>query len=130
MKLHLQIAGALLIALALAHPLFDRYFGWSKETKKLCSFTRQVFHVHGFFIVVILLMMGAFSIVYDDDLLSRAPLSQAILTGFAIFWILRALTQWFVHDSSVWRGSPFRTVMHGLLSALWLYLAGIYSLAI
>ena len=52
-----------------------------------------------------------------------------LLAGLAVFWILRLGTQWFVYDSSVWRGSRFRTAMHCLFSLLWIYLAGVYSVA-
>lgn len=129
MKNHLQVAGGLLIILALAQPLFDRYFGWSSETTRLTTFTRQVFHVHGFFIAVILLMMGVLSICYADELLVPSALSRAVLAGLAIFWILRLGAQWFVYDSSVWRSSRFRTVMHVAFSLLWIYLAGTFSIA-
>ena len=129
MRFHLQVAGALLILLALAQPLFDRYFRWSVETARLSTFTRQVFQVHGFFITVILFMMGALSIFQADALLERTPLARAVLAGLAVFWILRALSQWYWYDSSVWRGSRFRTVMHGVFSILWVYLAGTYCVA-
>src|SRR5450432_700361 len=115
--------------LALAQPLFDRYFGWSTETARLTTFTRQVFHVHGFFITLILGLMGGLSLAYADELLEPTNLSRAILTGFAFFWTLRLGAQWFIYDSSVWRGSNFRTLMHGLFSALWIYFAGTYSVA-
>ena len=128
-KVHLQTAGLAPILLALAQPVFDRYFGWSKETARLSTFTRQVFQVHGFFIAVILALMGWLSFYHADALLERTPLANAVLSGLAIFWILRALTQWFWYDSSVWRGSHFRTMMHGLFSLFWLYLAGVYSIA-
>ena len=129
MKVHLQVAGALLILLALAQPLFDRYFRWSIETARLSTFTRQVFQVHGFFITVILLMMGWLSFFHAEELEKPTPLGRAVLAGFAIFWILRALSQWFWYDSGVWRGSRFRTMMHGAFSLLWIYLAGTYCVA-
>lgn len=125
----MQIAGALLVLLALAHPFFDRYFRWSAETARLSTFTRQVFHVHGFFIAVILVLMGGLSFFYANELIEPTPLSRALLAGLAVFWILRLGTQWFVYDSSVWRGSRFRTAMHCLFSLLWIYLAGVYSVA-
>ena len=78
-RLHLQIAGVLLILLALAQPLFDRYFGWSGETARLSTFTRQVFHVHGFFIAVILAMMGSLSIFRAAELVEPTRLARTVL---------------------------------------------------
>jgi len=129
LRLHLEIAGALLIGLGLAHSFFNRYFGWSAETARLTLFTRQVFYVHGFFIAVVLILMGALSSFYAGELLQSTKLSRALCGGLAAFWILRALVQWFVYDPSVWRGSRFRTVAHGMFSLLWIYLAATYSLA-
>lgn len=128
-KSHLQVAGVLLILLALAQPGFGWYFDWRRETAKLSTFTRQVFQVHGFFIAVVLAMMGGLSLVYAHDLLEPTPIARAVLAAFAVFWILRALAQWFWYDSSVWRGSTFRTAMHVVFSVLWLYLSGVYAFA-
>ena len=68
---HLRLAGVLLILLALAQPVFDWYFGWSAETARLSTFTRQVFQVHGFFIGVILLMMGLVSVFEAEALVEE-----------------------------------------------------------
>jgi hypothetical protein len=129
LEMHLRIAGALLIALGLAHAFLNRYFNWSAETTRLTLLTRQIFYVHCFFIGVVLVLMGTLSTLYAGELLNRAPLSHAICGAFAAFWILRLLAQWFVYDSRIWRGSPFRTVMHWMFSLLWVYLAGTYSSA-
>jgi hypothetical protein len=128
-ELNLRIAGALLIALGLAHGFFNRYFNWSTETARLTLLTRQVFYVHCFFIGVILVLMGALSTLYAGELLKRTPLSHAICGAFAAFWILRLLAQWFVYDSRIWHGSRFRTTMHWTFSLLWIYLAATYSSA-
>ena len=123
---NLQITGVLLIALGLAHGFFNRYFGWTAETQRLTLFTRQVFHVHCFFIAIVLILTGALSTFYADELLRPTPLSRVLLAGLAIFWILRLATQWLVYDSRIWRGSPFLTVMHYLFSGFWIYVAGTY----
>jgi len=105
LQTHLQIAGALAIVLGLAHPFFDRYLGWSVETRNLTILTRQVFHVHCFFIALVLILTGALSMLDSSELLTPAPLSRAILSGLAIFWGLRMFAQWFVYDARIWRGS-------------------------
>jgi hypothetical protein len=126
-RLHLEIVGVLLIALGLGHALFDRYFGWSGELAGVSLLTRQVFHVHTFFMGLLLVLLGACSLFYADALLDPAPLSRAVLAGMAVFWFCRLACQWFVYDSALWRGNRFRTAMHVVFSVFWVYLVLTYS---
>jgi hypothetical protein len=49
MEIHFKIIGVLLIALALAHIVFPKYFNWDKELKSLSLINRQMMTVHTFF---------------------------------------------------------------------------------
>jgi hypothetical protein len=40
------------------------------------------------------------------------------------------LAQWFAYDAAIWRGNPFRTVMHVVFSALWIYVTATYGTAL
>jgi len=128
LRLHLQIAGALLFGLGLAHVFFNRYFGWDQELAPVSLFTRRVFQVHCFFIVLVL--MGTGSMFYADAPLEPTPLARAMLAGIAVFWLCRLLAQFFIYDPAIWRGDRFRTWMHGAFSALWVYLVAVYGLAL
>jgi hypothetical protein len=123
---HLRIAGALQIALALLHLAFPRRFRWHEELARLSPLNRQIFHVHTIFICVVLVMIGALSLLAPEALLERSRLSRLVLGGFAGFWGLRLLCQWFVYDAGLWRGHAFNTAVHGLFSLLWLYLTAVY----
>jgi hypothetical protein len=121
LRLHLEIVGVLLLVLGISHAFFGRYFGWPGELARVSLLTRQVFNVHTFFIGLLLVLLGACSFFYADALLAPAPLSRALLTGMAVFWLCRLLCQWFVYDRALWRGNRFRTVMHVAFSMLWIY---------
>jgi hypothetical protein len=41
MEIHFKIIGVLLIALALVHIVFPKYFNWDKELKSLSLINRQ-----------------------------------------------------------------------------------------
>ncbi len=129
LQVHLQMAGALLVTLGLAHAGFGRYFGWEQELQKISLLPRQVFWVHTFFIALLLVMLGLGSLLGAAAMLTPGPLSRGILGAQAIFWLCRLCVQWFVYDSSIWRGRRFYTVMHVVFSALWIYLAGAYAAA-
>jgi hypothetical protein len=130
LHLHIQIVGALLLSLGIAHSLFSRYFGWKKELLSLSLLTRRIFLAHNFFIALILAMLGICSLFYTDALLDPTPLSRVLLAGIVAFWLCRLAIQFFVYDSAIWRGRPFYTFMHVAFSLFWAYVAIAYSLAL
>ena len=138
LHLHLQIAGALLLALGLAHVFFNRYFGWDHELESVSLLTRRVFQVHCFFIALVLVLLGAGSLFYADALLEpiRAArgdynhLSVRSACGIVVFWLCRLFAQFFFYDQAIWKGDRFRTRMHWAFSGLWIYLVVIYGSAL
>ena len=130
LTLHLQIVGALLLLLAIAHAFFNRYFGWSRELAGISLFTRRVFYVHSFFIALGVALAGAGTIFYTAALLQPGPLSRAVLAALVAFWLCRLLAQFFAYDAEIWRGNRFRTSMHLFFSLLWCYVTAIYGVAL
>jgi hypothetical protein len=123
---HLRIAGVLQIVLALLHLAFPRRFNWKEELARLSPLNRQIFLVHTFFICLVLVLIGALSLLAPDALLEPTRLSRLVLGGFATFWGLRLLCQFFVYDAALWRGHAFNSLVHVLFSLLWLYLTAVY----
>lgn len=130
LTLHLKLAGALLLLLAFAHLFFPRYFRWKEDLAKLTLLNRQMFYVHCFFIVLVLVLFGLLSLFYTAALLSPGPLPKAVLTGFVVFWSVRLFIQFFVYDSKLWKGDSFNTRIHILFSALWAYYVAVYACAL
>ena len=127
---HLKVAGALLLVLGLAHSLFGRYFQWQTELAQLSLLTRQIFLVHCFFISLAIILMGACSLFYTNALVGSGSLSRVVLSGFALFWLIRLAFQFFVYDSAIWRGRRFYTLMHVVFSSFWIYVVLIYGVAL
>jgi len=130
LALHLRVAGAGLIVLALAHVLFPRRFAWRDELPRLSLLNRQMFQVHVVFIALVLVFFGALSLLLADELLAGGALARGVLIGFVVFWSLRLVTQLFVYDRSLWRGRPGPTMVHVVFTAFWAYLVLIYGLAL
>jgi len=132
MNVQLHIVGALLVVLGLSHFFFNRHFGWERElaSAPISLFTRQVFVVHTFFVGLGVMMAGAVSFFFASALLEPSALSRAILAGMAAFWMCRMLAQWFAYGAAIWRGNRFRTLMHVLFSALWIYVTATYGSAL
>jgi hypothetical protein len=130
LHLHLQITGVLLILLGIGNIFLPRYFGWRRDLAPLPLFTRRVFWVHMFFIVLILELFGLVTLLCAGPLLQPGPLSRAVLAGIDLFWTCRLLFQFFVYEPELWRGNPLYTRVHYAISLLWIYLVSTYTAAL
>jgi hypothetical protein len=125
MQIHLKIIGALLIALALAHIFFPKYFNWEKELKSLSLINRQMMTVHTFFVAFTVFLMGFFCLSSSSELV-ETNLGKKISFGFGIFWTVRLFIQFFGYSKELWKGKPFETTMHIIFSLLWIYLSIVF----
>ncbi len=127
LAVHLKLAGASMIALALLHFAFPRRFEWKKELASLSLLNRQIFVVHCFFIALTVGLMGVLALVFTDALLAPSRLAQIVTAGLAIFWTIRLAVQWLIYSPELWRGHRFNTAMHILFTAVWIYYAAVFA---
>lgn len=127
MQTLIQILGYILIALALIHAIFPRYFCWEAELAGLSQVNREMMKVHTFFIAVTVGLMGLLCIT-SADLLLNTILGKRILWGLTAFWFLRLLVQFFGYSRDLWRGKLFETTVHILFSLLWISLVTVFGL--
>lgn len=121
MTIHLQIIGYILIALAITHFGFPKYFNWKIELKDLSLTHKQIYGVHTFFIAFVVLLMGLLCITSTEELIST-NLGKTLSLGLGIFWGIRLLFQLLVYSPKLWRGKTFETIMHVLFTLLWAYM--------
>jgi len=126
MHLHIKIIGILLIALAMIHAAFPKYFNWTKELSSLSLINRQMIMVHTFFIALAIFLMGMLCLTSPDELINTS-LGKKIALGLGIFWTLRLFIQLFGYSSKLWKGKTFETSMHVLFILLWTYLSFIFG---
>ena len=127
--LNLRIVGASLITLSLAHVFIARRLEWKADAARMTPLNRQIFHVHAFFICLVLTMMGVLCLGFPQALVTPTPLARVVLAGLAIFWGTRLIVQWFVYEREHWRGNRVNTIIHFVFSALWMYYAGVFAVA-
>lgn len=127
MEVHYKIVGVLLIALALIHVVFPKYFNWDKELKSLSIINRQMMIVHTFFVALTVFLMGLLCLTCSSELIATC-FGKKISLGLGIFWTVRLFTQFFGYSSDLWKGKMFETFMHIILSLLWTYLSIIFFL--
>lgn len=125
MEIHYEIIGTILIALALVHVIFPKYFNWDTELKKLSLINRQMMTVHTFFIALVVLLMGLLCLTSSTDLV-ETQLGKTISLGLGIFWVVRLFVQFFGYSSKLWRSKTFETVIHILFSLLWIYFSIVF----
>ena len=125
MELHLKIIGILLIALALVHVIFPKYFNWAKELKNLSIMNRQMMYVHSFFIALTVLLMGVLCLTATKELI-ETKLGKQIAFGLFLFWAIRFFIQLFGYSPKLWRGKKFETAVHIVFSFFWAYLSIIF----
>ena len=127
---NLRMTGLLLAIIAVINVFVPRYLRWREDMSGLSLVNRQIFQVHGFFIVLFVALCSALLLMRGEALLEPSPLSQAVLFGLTIFWGLRMLAQWFYYSPAVWRGHRFHTAAHCVFSMAWVYMTATFAAAL
>jgi hypothetical protein len=125
MYIHLKIIGTLLIALAITHAFFPKYFNWKKELKPLSLINREMMIVHTFFVAFTVFLMGILCLSSYTELI-ETNIGKKISLGFGIFWSIRLIIQFFGYSKALWKGKTLETVMHIIFSLLWIYLSVVF----
>lgn len=125
MQIHIKIIGILLIALALVHIIFPKYFNWDKELKSLSLINRQMMTVHTFFIAFTVFLMGLLCLTSSNELI-ETNLGKKISLGLGIFWTVRLFIQFFGYSTNLWKGKKLETSIHILFSIFWIYFSSIF----
>lgn len=125
MELHLEIIGVILMALALVHIIFPRYFGWRKDLAPLQLINRQMMYVHTLFIALTIFLMGFLCLTSSRELV-HTTLGHRISLGFGIFWAVRLFVQFFGYSSVLWKGKKLETAVHVLFVFLWTYFCAVF----
>ena len=123
----LRIAGSGLLLLAALHVPIGRHLKWREDAARLTPVNEAVFHVHAFFICVMLVMM-ALPCVFDPRVFLEKSRGGAWLAwSFAVFWAIRLYFQGFVYPIDLWRGKRMETWVHGWFTFIWTALAVLFA---
>lgn len=128
LALCLRIAGAGLILLSALHLPLARRLKWKEEAARMSRLNESVFHVHTFFICLVLVAMGLPCLIDPSVLLEKSPAGAWGAWSLCAFWSARLWCQWFVYRPSWWQGLRFEMSMHWLFSFVWLYLSVLFGL--
>ena len=127
LTLALQGAGAGLILLALLHIPIGRHLQWREDAARLTPVNASIFHVHAFFICVMLVIMGLPCLLDPRVFLEPTRAGAWLSWSFAAFWALRLYCQWFVYEADLWRQKRFETAMHAWFTLVWMALTILFT---
>lgn len=127
LEILLRIAGAGLIALALLHLPIGQRLNWRDDVSRLSSVNASIFHVHTFFICLVLVLMGAPCLLDPQVFLAPSRAGSWLAWSISFFWVARLYCQWFVYQADLWRGKRMETTVHWLFTCIWTLLAGLFT---
>ena len=124
----LRMAGVGLITLALLHIPISRHLKWSEDVARLTPVNASIFHVHNFFICLVLILMGLPCVFDPQVFIEKSRAGAWVSWSFAAFWAARLYCQWFVYRADLWRGKRMETRVHWWFTFVWLALTTLFSL--
>ena len=127
LQLLLRIAGGGLLLLAVAHIPIGRRLQWREQGALLTPVNTSIFHVHTFFICLVLILMGLPCLLEPRIFLDPSPAGRWLAWSVAAFWAIRLYFQFFVYRANLWRGKRMETAMHRLFTLIWSGLAALFA---
>ena len=129
LEMMIRIAGLLHFAIFLIAIWVPCVMDWKKLLSSLDPMMRHLLWVYAVFIMFIILGFGALSFIFAGLLASGTGLAKFLCGFIAIFWTGRVIVQLFVFDIRPLVHHWFFKLGFHVLTAIFTYLSGIYSLA-
>lgn len=123
----LRVAGIGMIALSLLHFPIGRKLRWREDAALLSPMNASVFHVHTFFVCLVLVMMGLPCVAEPEIFLKPSRAGAWVTWSIATFWALRLYCQFFVYRADLWRGKRMETVVHCIFTGIWTALTAVFT---
>lgn len=106
LPLAIQLAGALHLVVAAANFALPGILRYRENLTKVSPIIRQIFLVHAFFIVLILVGIGLLCLCFPNEMCGSSSLGR-FLSGFlALFWSLRVVIQFGFYDRAIKKEHP------------------------
>jgi len=120
----LMLAGALQLAVAAANVPLTWLLRFGKEHRRLSPIVRQIHQVHHVYLVGLLVVFGAISLAFPDELTGDGRLGRCLSAVLALFWGARLAVQRLYYDREFLRLHRAGDVAFSMIFA---FLAGVYA---
>jgi len=98
LHIFIQAAGVVLLIIAVANWFVPAKLNYAENLARVSPIVHQVFVIHSFFIVLVVVASGAACLFLASRLVAVDPLSKAVSGFFALFWSLRFVIQIYYVD--------------------------------
>ncbi len=126
LKEFIWVAGVVQLFIASANFVLPSMLHYRENLEKVAPIIRQIFHVHCFFIVLVLLGFAAICFGYPDELCGKTSLGRFMSGFLALFWLLRVAIQFVYYDSSIKRQNRLGNFV---FTVSFIYLAAVFTAA-
>ena len=104
------------LAIAVINLQLVRLLGWEAELSKVSLLVREVFHVHKWFISIIMVIFAVMTLRFSTELAGGSEMGRWLAGGIGGFWAIRTWMQWGFYDASHRRESKGRNAVHWTLT--------------
>ena len=122
--LMLMLAGALQIVVAAANLPLTWILRFGREQRRLSPIVRQIHQVHHVYLVGLLVVFGAVSLGFPDELSGGGGLGRFLSGVLAVFWGARLVVQRLYYDREFLRHHRAGDVTFSMIFA---FLSAVYA---
>ncbi len=122
----IQIAGALHLLVAGANFVLPGILHYRENLAKVSPIIRQIFLVHAFYIVLVLVGFGLLCLGFPHELSGGSSLGRCLSGFLAVFWSLRVILQFGFYDRATKRDHPLGNLFFG---GIFTYFAAVFIAA-
>ncbi len=120
------LAGVVQIAVAAANVPLAWMLKFGREHRRLSPIVRQIHQVHHVYVVGLLVVFGALSLGFPDELAGNGGLGRVLSGVLALFWGARLAVQRLYYDREFLRAHRAGDLFFSLVFA---FLFGVYAAA-
>jgi len=125
----LRIGGVMHFGILIASALVPQVLDWRAELRKLAPLSRQLVWVHGVFIVLTIVALGAIATVNAPQLAVGGMLGRSVCAFVAIFWLARLALQFVLFDPREYLTSALLKLGYHSLTLVFAYIAIVFAFA-
>lgn len=123
------LGGILHFGILIASGLIPQVLDWKRALQPLDPLLRHLIWVHGAFVVLMIVLFGALSVLLPNELAGGTILARAVCGGIGLFWGIRLGIQFFLFDARAYLTKPLLKIGYHGLTVVFLYNTIVYSLA-
>lgn len=122
----LWLAGFVQLAIGFANVFLPSKLNYRENLSRLSPIIRQIFVVHSFYIVGVVLLFAAVTLGFAGELASGHGLGRFLAAAIAIFWLVRVPVQLLYYDASLRKENRWGDIA---FTAATLFVGGTYGVA-